>query len=171
VRLWLDRSKCEDQPDDTSHGPRQHPQHEPSTDEDQDDSLDDDPADRHDLSKEGAARTLVRPKRGRRKSQPPSCDHNQPDSVVPPQHARGRVTQVVLELVQEPERPVDMPRWRVCKMTRHRAGNLGQFALFDKALPQLGWGNLPCDRATGTLPTALCPCRRSSSAMPSAACA
>jgi len=55
------------------------------------------------------------------------------------------VAQFVFELLQQSERPADVPRWRVCEMTRHRAGNLGQIALFDKALPQVGWGNLPCD--------------------------
>src|SRR5207244_11321449 len=108
---------------------------------------------------------------GRGKPQPAACRHDQPNVIVAPQDARRRNAQFVLELLQEPERPADVPCWRVCEMTRHRAGNLGQIARFDKTLSQVGWGNLPCDRATGTLPTALCPCRRSSSAMPSAACA
>jgi hypothetical protein len=116
-------------------------------------------------------RTLGRPKRGRSEPQPAARRHDQHDVIPAPQDARRRNAQFVLELLQEPERPADVPCWRVCEMTRHRAGNLGQIALFDKALPQVGWGNLPWDRATGTLRTALCPCRRSSSAMPSAACA
>jgi len=53
--------------------------------------------------------------------------------------------QVALELPQQVECPVDVSRRRVCGMTKHRDPNLGQIALFDKALHQVGWGNLPCD--------------------------
>ena len=137
----------------------------------QDHPFEDHPSDEQELSKQPMPRPLGRPKRGRSEPQPTACCHNQAEVIVARQNARRRNAQFVLELLQEPERPADVPRWRVCEMTRHCAGNLGQIALFDKALPQVGWGNLPCDRATGTLPTALCPCRRSSSAMPSAACA
>ena len=116
-------------------------------------------------------RTLGHSKRGRSEAKPAARRHDQHDVIPASQDARRRNAQFVLELLQEPERPADMPCWRVWEMTRHHAGNLGQIALFDKALPEVDWGNLPSDRATDTLPTALCPCRRSSSGMPSAACA
>ncbi len=84
------------------------------------------------------SRTLDRRESGGCKSQPATCSHNQTHLLVLPQHARGRVAQVVLELLQEPERPADVPCWRVCEMTRHRAGNLGQIALSDKTLSVSG---------------------------------
>jgi hypothetical protein len=108
---------------------------------------------------------------GRREPQATPRCHDQPDVIVSRQDARGGDPQVVLELLQQLKCPMDVSRRRVCRVTGHRAENLGQIALFDKALPHVGWGNLPCDRATGTLPTALCPCRRSSSAAPSVSCA
>ncbi len=90
-------------------------------------------------------RTLGRPQRGHSEPQPAARPHDQHDVIPAPQDARRRNAQFVLELLQKPERLADVPCWRVCEMTRHRAGNLGQIALFDKALPQVGWGNLPCD--------------------------
>jgi DNA-binding transcriptional regulator YiaG len=96
-------------------------------------------------------RTLRHAKRGRSKPQPAARRHDQYDVTPAPQDARRRRAQVVFELLQEPERPADVPRRRVCEMTRHHAGNLGQIALFDKSLPEVGWGNLPSDRATDYL--------------------
>jgi hypothetical protein len=167
----LDRSEGEDQSQDASHRSREQSHQERCAKADQDHPFKDHPSDEREVSKQPMPRTLRHAKRGRSKPQPAARRHDQYDVTPAPQDARRRRAQVVFELLQEPERPADVPRRRVCEMTRHHAGNLGQIALFDKSLPEVGWGNLPSDRATDTLPTALCPCRRSSSGMPSAACA
>jgi hypothetical protein len=167
----LDRSEGEDQSQDASHRSREQSHQERGAKADQDHASKDHPPDERELSKQPMPRTLRRPKRGRSEPQPATRRHDQYDVTPAPQDARRRNAQFVLELLQEPERPADVPCWRVWEMTRQHAGNLGQIALFDKALPEVGWGNLPSDRATDTLPTALCPCRRSSSGMPFAACA
>jgi hypothetical protein len=169
--LRLDRPEPVDESKDTAHEPPGRPQQERRPEGSQDEPFKHDPTEALQFPEETDPSGLARPKRDRREPQSTACCHNQTDVIVAPQDARRRRAQVVLELLQEPERPADVPCWRICEMTRHRAGNLGQIALLDKALPQVGWGSLPCDRAAGTLPTALCPCRRSSSAMPSAACA
>ena len=142
---WLDRPQREDQPQDRTQEARHESEQARRGETSHDDHSEDDPADGHEPSKEATPRTLLRPEYSRREAQPAPCRHNQPDAVGAPQNARGRGAQVIFQLLQEPERPADVPCWRVCEMTSHHAGNLGQIALFDKALCEVGWGNLPSD--------------------------
>lgn len=57
---------------------------------------------------------------------------DQADVIVTRQSARGRNAQILLELLEQLERAVDVSGRRVGKLTRHGIPNIGQIALVGK---------------------------------------